>query len=198
MTGITLDDLSTLSLAWNGDNISLSKSGIWNVALDMNNLTMTVVHLKDIEEDPEPEPEPEFMPTLIETTDGYAMEFGTELLAAYPVWDPNFTWGNVSYSNDSSYGSNTVTELRIYKGKNFIVTAKDGYELTSIEFECTAAGANKQGPGCWGSGAPEGYSWAEEESLGRWEGAASQVSFNATDNQVRIKHLVVSYRVVTK
>ena len=99
----------------------------------------------------------------------------------------------VSYTNDTDYGTTPVTELRVYKGKNFKVTAAAGYTLKSIKITCTANGTTKQGPGCWGQGAPEGYTFEANGKTGTWTGSASSVPFNATDNQVRIAELVVTY-----
>ncbi len=100
----------------------------------------------------------------------------------------------VSFTNSSDYGSTAVTELRIYKGKEFNVSCADGYVITGIEMTCTASGVNKQGPGCWGAGAPEGYSYSD--CTGTWAGSQSSVSFTATDNQVRIVSLKVTYEKI--
>ena len=119
-------------------------------------------------------------------TDGTVV-FDQTFLAA----NKNGSKDKVSYTNSSDYGTTTVTELRIYKGKEFVVSVEEGYNITSIKMTCTASGANKQGPGCWGAGAPEGYSY--EGIIGTWTGSAPSVSFTATDNQVRIIELVVTY-----
>ena len=97
----------------------------------------------------------------------------------------------ISYTNSSNYGSTTVTELRVYKGQTLTVTAAGGHVMKSIKMTCTAEGTEKQGPGCWGAGAPEGYTF--EGKVGTWTGSASSVAFTATDNQVRIIELVVIY-----
>lgn len=116
------------------------------------------------------------------------------------VFDQNYLAANkdgskdeISYTNSSDYGTTEVTELRIYKGKEFVVSASEGYKITSIKMTCTAKGTAKQGPGCWGAGAPEGYSFEADGFVGTWTGSASSVSFTATDNQVRITELVVTY-----
>ena len=116
------------------------------------------------------------------------------------VFDQNYLAANkdgskdeISYTNSSDYGTTEVTELRIYKGREFVVSASDGYKITSIKMTCTAKGTAKQGPGCWGAGAPEGYSFEADGFVGTWTGSASSVSFTATDNQVRIVELVVTY-----
>jgi hypothetical protein len=97
----------------------------------------------------------------------------------------------ISYTNSSDYGSTSVTELRIYKGKDFVVSASGNHKITSIKITCPEEGTTKQGPGCFGTGAPEGYSY--EGKIGTWTGSETSVSFNATDNQVRIIELVVTY-----
>ena len=114
------------------------------------------------------------------------------------VFDQEFLAANkdgskdvISYTNSSDYGNTTVTELRIYKGKDFVVSASDNHKITSIKITCTAEGTTKQGPGCFGAGAPEGYTY--EGKIGTWTGSASSVSFKATDNQVRIIEMVVTY-----
>ena len=101
----------------------------------------------------------------------------------------------ISFSNTSDYGDNasTVTELRIYKGKDFTISA-NGATISKIEFTCTANGKTKQGPGCWGAGAPEGYTFEASGKNGTWEGSESSVKFTATDNQVRIVSLSVTYK----
>ena len=98
----------------------------------------------------------------------------------------------ISFTNSTDYGSNTVTELRIYKGKTLTISAA-GATITKIEFTCTANGTTKQGPGCWGAGAPEGYTFESDGKNGTWVGSESSVAFTATDNQVRIEELTVTY-----
>ena len=97
----------------------------------------------------------------------------------------------ISFTNSSDYGTTNVTELRIYKGQTFTVTAT-GKTITKIEFTCTASDKTKQGPGCWGAGAPSGYTYSG--TTGTWVGESASVAFTATDNQVRIVELNVSYK----
>ena len=113
--------------------------------------------------------------------------FDQEFLAA----NQNGSKDVISYTNSSNYGSNTVTELRIYKGQEFTVSASGGKKITSIKITCTASGTAKYGPGSWGEGAPSGYTF--DGTVGTWTGSASSVKFTATDNQVRIVNLVVTY-----
>ena len=99
----------------------------------------------------------------------------------------------ISYTNDSDYGTTVVSELRVYKGKTLTVSATEGHTIKMIKMTCTADGVNKQGPGCWGEGAPDGYTFEEAGKTGTWTGSASSVAFTAKDNQVRIVELIVAY-----
>ena len=98
--------------------------------------------------------------------------------------------GVITYTNSTDY-SGAVTELRIYKGKVFEVKAIEGYTIKKIEIECTKDGTTKEGPGCFGAGAPAGYSYSGKN--GTWEGSSQSVAFTAKDNQVRIVSLKVTY-----
>ncbi len=96
------------------------------------------------------------------------------------------TTGVITYTNDSKY-SGSVTELRIYKNKNFVVSAASGYKITKIVMTCSSS----NGPGGWGDGAPSGFSY--EGTAGTWTGSSSSVSFTAVSKQVRITALSVTY-----
>ena len=96
----------------------------------------------------------------------------------------------ISFTNSSSYSS-AVTELRIYKSQTWTVSAVSGNKITKIEFECTASGEEKYGPGCFGEVTPAEYTFAAK--VGTWEGSAQSVAFKATTNQVRIVSLTVTY-----
>ena len=103
--------------------------------------------------------------------------------------------GDISYTNSSDYGTTVVTELRIYKGKTLTFTVPAGKTLTKVVLTCTANGTAKQGPGCFGTGAPEGYTFEAEGPTGTWTGSATEsLSFTATDNQVRITAIEVTYK----
>ena len=80
-------------------------------------------------------------------------------------------------------------EYRIYKSQTFTVSSSVG-NITKIVMTCPASDDTKWGPGCFGTGAPEGYSY--EGTTGTWEGNASEVAFRTVDNQVRITTLVVT------
>lgn len=97
--------------------------------------------------------------------------------------------GGVTLDNSTDYGSNIVTELRVYKGCTLTISAPEGHTLTGITFECTASGTAKQGPGCFGE--LEGYSYSGKN--GAWAGSAQSITLTASSNQVRITSLTASY-----
>ena len=99
----------------------------------------------------------------------------------------------ITLTNSSDYSSNTVTELRIYKGKTLTISAS-GASIVSIQFTCSANGTAKYGPGSFGAGAPEGYTFAADGNTGEWSGNEESVSFTSTDNQVRVTALTIIYK----
>ena len=80
-------------------------------------------------------------------------------------------------------------QLRIYKSATATFTAASGYNITSIEFTCTASGTTKYGPGCFAD--LTGYTYSG--FVGTWTGLASSVAFTASSNQVRASQIVVEY-----
>jgi len=111
--------------------------------------------------------------------------FNQQELKANPI----VTKQGISIDNTSDYGTNTVTELRVYKNATLTIS---GPIMTSIVFTCTANGTTKQGPGCFGSGAPDGYTFESDGKTGTWTGNADTVSFTASSNQVRITQIVIT------
>jgi len=107
-----------------------------------------------------------------------------ELAGASPI-----VKNDVTLTNTSNYGTTVVTELRVYKNQTLKVAGKD---IIKIEMTCTKNGTTKQGPGCFGAGAPEGYTFEADGPKGTWEGKADEVSFTASSDQVRIIALVVT------
>lgn len=97
----------------------------------------------------------------------------------------------ISFTNSSDYGTATATELRIYKGQTFAVKA-EGRTIIKIEMNCSASGTTKYGPGCFGAGAPNGYQYSDKSGI--WTGESDNVAFTATDNQVRVLELKVTYK----
>lgn len=88
-------------------------------------------------------------------------------------------------------------EIRMYKSQTVTITAPSGYNVTSIVFTCTNNGTTKYGPGCFGSGAPSGYTYEADGPTGTWSGSAASVSFTTTDNQVRATSIVVTISAST-
>ena len=83
--------------------------------------------------------------------------------------------------------------FRIFKNKTATVSVPTGYVITKIKLTCTKSGTTKEGPGCFGAGAPEGYTY--EDTVGTWTGSLQTVSFTATDNQVRVASITVEYSI---
>lgn len=97
--------------------------------------------------------------------------------------------GDVSIT---AVGTNTASEFRVFKNKVMTVSVTGG-KISKIVITCTANGTTKQGPGCWGEGAPEGYTYETDGKVGTWEGDLESVVFTAKDNQVRIVSFVITY-----
>ena len=93
------------------------------------------------------------------------------------------------------YGVNNGDDLRTYKSRTLTITAPSGYNITSIVITCSASGTSKGGPGCFGAGAPSGYSYDGDE--GTWTGSAASVEFYTTDNQVRATSILVTITAST-
>lgn len=109
-----------------------------------------------------------------------------------PTTQLTATSNGITWTNSSNYGTTVVTELRIYKGQTLTFTSSV-VTMTSIILTCTANGTTKQGPGCFGEGAPSGYTFESNGPTGTWTGSATSLIFTATDNQVRITQIVVTY-----
>lgn len=125
------------------------------------------------------------------------------------VWAVEFTPSNcTSWTASQAAQSQTLssvtlycsdgvnnTQLRLYKGSTTTITAPSGYNVTGVVFTCTAENTTKYGPGCFGTGAPSGYTYSSY--TGTWSGSAASVSFTATDNQVRATSIVVTITAST-
>ena len=174
---ITASNGGEYGLVSGGGDIMLETSGRWLVTIDLENLLFKAVLLSDAGQTIE-------------------VRLSQEVLASLPGCDTPVTMadGVLTFTNSSDYGTTTVTELRIYKGKTMTLSVPEGYVITSIAMTCTASDTTKAGPGCFGAGAPEGYSFADKQ--GFWAGEANTLSFTATDNQVRITELTVTIAVL--
>ena len=78
--------------------------------------------------------------------------------------------------------------FKFHKSSSTTFSVANGV-IKKIEFTCTASGTTKYGPGCFGEGAPSGYTYSG--TIGTWEGSATSVDFTATDNQVRATKIKV-------
>ncbi|MBR1872157.1 MAG: BACON domain-containing protein [Bacteroidales bacterium] len=106
--------------------------------------------------------------------------------------------GMVMYSNDTDYGNNVPTELRIYKGKSLTLSAN--VKIVKVEMVHTANNGTKGGndetnqvetdPGvAYTLTAPE----TSKESVIDIPGGSTTVKLTATQNQIRITKLSVTY-----
>lgn len=105
----------------------------------------------------------------------------------------------ISYTNDSDYGTNKVTELRVYKGKNLKITAVEGYTITKVEFTCTQNCGVKQGfyvdsPVVVDSGATSESTGAGKIGTITITGTTSSVYYTAASNQMRVEKMTVTYK----
>lgn len=105
----------------------------------------------------------------------------------------------ISYTNDSDYGTNVVTELRVYKGKNLKITAVEGYTITKVEFTCTKDCGEKQGfyvdsPVVVDSGATSKSTGAGKVGTITITGTTSSVKYTAESNQMRVEKMTVTYK----
>lgn len=105
----------------------------------------------------------------------------------------------ISYTNDSDYGGNAVTELRVYKGKNLTITAAAGYTITKVEFTCGASCGSKKGfyttsPVTVDSGATATSTGSGNVGTISISGTTSSVTYNAKENQMRVTAMKVVYK----
>lgn len=78
---------------------------------------------------------------------------------------------------------------QIYKGSSATFTYSAG-NISRIELTCTVSGASKYGPG----GIPTSTAYTYSGYVGTWAGTpASSVTLSASNNQVRITQIVVTY-----
>ena len=105
--------------------------------------------------------------------------------AAYTITKDGVT---VTVSSGILGTYNNEMHYRIYKNQTLTVTSTVG-NVTSVEFTCTANDDAKYGPGCftWSTG-----NYTYSGAKGTWSGAASEIVFTASSNQVRATQVVVT------
>ena len=96
----------------------------------------------------------------------------------------------IACSNGLVGTASGVKAMRAYKNSNFTIS---GPTIVEIVITCTANGTAQYGPGCWGKGAPTGYTFESDGKTGTWTGSSNSISFTATDNQVRMSQIVITY-----
>ena len=97
------------------------------------------------------------------------------------------------YNSKGVFGNGS--EYRIYKGQWIDITCEYG-AITSVEFECKAAGTANYGPGCFEyRGANGTYTYEADGFNGKWEGNEEKLTLYAASNQVRPTKIVVTYLV---
>jgi len=79
-------------------------------------------------------------------------------------------------------------QYRIYKNQTLTISVPEGHHITAVQFECTAEGTSKYGPGCFSE--MDGYSY--QGAYGSWEGYISSLTFTAEHNQVRATKIEVT------
>ncbi len=114
-------------------------------------------------------------------TFNYADDEAFETAAEYTV---NRVGASFTVSNGMING-----HYRIYKNQTIAFTSNAG-NIIRIEFDCTANGTAKYGPGCLTVNDNNGdYSY--EGKMGTWTGSAENVTFTATVDQVRCTEIRV-------
>lgn len=106
----------------------------------------------------------------------------------------------ISYENDTDYDAGTtVTELRVYKGKNLTIKAVDRYTITKVEFTCTKNCGVKQGfyttsPVSVDAGATSTSAGSGNVGTITVSGNTATVKYTASENQMRVTKLAVTYK----
>jgi hypothetical protein len=86
-----------------------------------------------------------------------------------------------TYNNEMHY--------RIYKNQTLKITSTAG-AITSVQFTCTANGDAKYGPGCF---TVDGGDYTNDGgAVGTWTGSATEITFTASSNQVRVTEIIVA------
>jgi hypothetical protein len=84
------------------------------------------------------------------------------------------------------------TQYRAYKNQTFTVSVAEG-NITKIELTCTASGTAKEGPGNFTDATSGTYTFSGK--VGTWTGSASEVTMKASQNQVRMTEIKVTYQI---
>lgn len=110
-----------------------------------------------------------------------------ETASAYDVLKENV---NIHVSNGLVAADKGVWAYRVYKGQTMTISCEDA-AILKVEFECTANGTEKYGPGCFTADLPS-YTYEESGPNGTWTGSSNSVVFTASANQVRATKIIVT------
>lgn len=83
-------------------------------------------------------------------------------------------------------------DIRIYKSKKMTISTSSG-AITKIVITTKSGDASANGPAKFGDGAPSGFAVSEDGTTGTWTGNSDSVDFTATDAQVRMISIAVTY-----
>ena len=83
-------------------------------------------------------------------------------------------------------------DIRIYKSKKMTISTSSG-AITKIVITTKSGDASANGPAKFGDGAPSGFAVSEDGTTGTWTGNSASVDFTATDAQVRMISIAVTY-----
>lgn len=100
------------------------------------------------------------------------------------------TKDGITIKTNNGYVNELYPEYRFYKNSKTTITSTVG-NITKIEFTCTAANTSQYGPGSWSNEGDGEYTYSEKN--GTWTGNTSEVTFNASGNQVRVTEIIVTY-----
>lgn len=117
-----------------------------------------------------------------EVTFNSASDHGTE--------QKTISKNGITITTTNGYVNATNPEYRFYKSSTTTIRSTVG-NITKIEFTCTANGTAKYGPGSWVNEGAGEYTYSGK--IGTWIGNAEEVTFNASNNQVRATNIVVTY-----
>lgn len=84
-------------------------------------------------------------------------------------------------------------DIRIYKNNKMTISAESGCTITKIVITSKSNDVSGNGPAKFGTGAPSNFSISTDGTTGTWTGSESSVDFTATDAQVRMISIAVTY-----
>ena len=174
-TVVTASAQVEYNLIESGGNIQLESSGVWMVVIDLENLLFAAEKMPD------------------DAGQQIEIRLNQEGLASLQAGSTPIIMadGVLTFTNSSSYGSTTVTELRIYKSQTLSLSVLDGYAITGVDMICST---NNPASG-FDTGAPEGFTVGDDGN-GYWSGSAQELAFTAAAKQVRVTEMTIKIAVL--